>query len=205
MVGKVERAGGQGVHVISSDLGVACNHYARCRSANSSSGGAHTRTSAPGARNRTASATTGPTSPRDPYVDNNTRISHPRFRRFWPRPTILRHDPGLVASPPVRYTLGVERSGYSPFPSSSAVDGQALRGPAYHQNRSPLHHTVRPSQTDTAARSWSPLPMTAIPYRARASLGLRAADNAAEYWRGHRVSPPARPHLRRPGGGPADR
>jgi hypothetical protein len=28
----------------------------------------------------------------------------------------MRHDPGLAASPPVRYMLEVERSGYSPFP-----------------------------------------------------------------------------------------
>jgi hypothetical protein len=33
------------------------------------------------------------------------------FRRFWPAPVILRHDPGLAASPPVRYTLKVARSG----------------------------------------------------------------------------------------------
>ncbi len=39
------------------------------------SGGALTRTSAPSARNCTASATSGSTSPRPPYVDNNTRIS----------------------------------------------------------------------------------------------------------------------------------
>ncbi|GLZ37092.1 hypothetical protein Acsp05_07170 [Actinokineospora sp. NBRC 105648] len=39
------------------------------------SGGAHTRTSTPRARNRTASPTTGSTSPRDPYVDNTTRTS----------------------------------------------------------------------------------------------------------------------------------
>ena len=75
------------------------------------SGGAHTRTSAPSARNCTASPTSGSTSPRPPYVDNNTRISRPHFRSFWPRPTILRHDPGLAASPPVRYTLKVDGSG----------------------------------------------------------------------------------------------
>ena len=49
------------------------------RSANSSSGGAHTRTCAPSARNRTASPTIGSTSPREPYVDNNTRISRLPF------------------------------------------------------------------------------------------------------------------------------
>ena len=35
------------------------------------------------------------------------------FRWFWPRPAILRHDRGLAASPPVRYTLRVEGSGLS--------------------------------------------------------------------------------------------
>ena len=34
---------------------------------------------------------------------------------FCPRPAIMRHDPGLAASPPVRYILKVERSAYSPF------------------------------------------------------------------------------------------
>src|SRR6266516_2148754 len=33
---------------------------------------------------------------------------------FWPRPAIMRHDPGLAASPPVRYRLKVEGSAYSP-------------------------------------------------------------------------------------------
>jgi hypothetical protein len=40
------------------------------------------------------------------HVDHHT----PHFRRFWLRPAILRHDPGLAASPPVRYTLRVARS-----------------------------------------------------------------------------------------------
>jgi hypothetical protein len=44
-------------------------------SSSAKSGGVHTHASAPSARNRTASPTIGPTSPRDPYVDNNTRIS----------------------------------------------------------------------------------------------------------------------------------
>ena len=73
------------------------------------SGGAQTRTCAPSARNRTASSITGSASPRFPYIDNNTRTSRPHLRRLWPRPTILRHDPGLAASPPVRYTLRVAR------------------------------------------------------------------------------------------------
>ena len=44
-------------------------------SSSAKSGGAHTRTSAPSARDCTASPTIGSTSPRHPYVDNNTRIS----------------------------------------------------------------------------------------------------------------------------------
>jgi hypothetical protein len=44
------------------------------------SGGAHTSTSAPRARNSSASASIGSTSPRDPYVDNKTRI--PRLPRL---------------------------------------------------------------------------------------------------------------------------
>ena len=43
------------------------------------SGGAQTLTSAPSARSCTASATIGSTSPRDPYVDNTTRIADSRF------------------------------------------------------------------------------------------------------------------------------
>lgn len=33
------------------------------------------------------------------------------FRRYWLRPEILRHDPGLAARPPVRSTSSVARSG----------------------------------------------------------------------------------------------
>jgi hypothetical protein len=63
-----------------------------------------------------ASPTGGSTSPRDPYVDTAHAFRHSRFPRFSsPRPAILRHDPGLAASPPVRYTLRVERDGHSPF------------------------------------------------------------------------------------------
>src|SRR5215207_11450876 len=39
----------------------------------------------------------------------------------------MRHDPGLAASPPMRYILEVERGGYSPFHFPSAVDGQPPR------------------------------------------------------------------------------
>ncbi len=46
------------------------------------SGGAHARASTPSARNRTASPTSGSTSPLPPYVDNNTRISESHRHRF---------------------------------------------------------------------------------------------------------------------------
>jgi hypothetical protein len=47
------------------------------------SGGAHIRTSCPTARNCSASATTGWTSPRDPIVDNSTRIENPSCDGKW--------------------------------------------------------------------------------------------------------------------------
>ena len=39
---------------------------------------------------------------------------HP-FHKFRARPAIMRHDPGLAASPPVRYMLKMAGSRYSPF------------------------------------------------------------------------------------------
>jgi hypothetical protein len=45
----------------------------------------------------------------------------PRLPEFWLRPAILRHDPGLAASPRVRYKLGVGRSFLS-VPFSSEPD-----------------------------------------------------------------------------------
>jgi hypothetical protein len=86
------------------ELGIARGRAAQ-------SGGAHSRTCAPSSCNRTASPTSGSTSPRPPYVDNSTRTTRPHFRRPWPRPAILRHDPGLAARPLVRYTLKVEGNG----------------------------------------------------------------------------------------------
>src|SRR6266536_2812998 len=85
------------------------------------------------------------TGPRVPPAARRPGASHvsttrhalaaPVFRRFWSRPAILRHDPGLAASPPVRYTLKVARSGYSPSPISSAVDGPPPREAAARRVR----------------------------------------------------------------------
>ena len=60
------------------------------------SGGAHTRTSAPSARSAPASPTIGSTSPRDPYVDNNTRTCRPPFRRFWVQPACPSQSAGIA-------------------------------------------------------------------------------------------------------------
>jgi hypothetical protein len=82
-------------------------------------------TVAPSVRTPALSCRVPATAPRVPPPVRRSRATHtstatpalriPHFRSFWPRPTIMRHDPGLAASPLVRYTLRVERSGYSPF------------------------------------------------------------------------------------------
>src|SRR5436309_1590729 len=57
-----------------------------------------------------------------PRTSTTTRTSCPHFRRLRPRPTILRYDPGLAASPPVRYTLKVARREISlPFAFGSSI------------------------------------------------------------------------------------
>ena len=61
--------------------------------------------------------------PRATHTSTTThalRDSH--FRRFWPRSAILQHAPGLAASPPVRYILKVERSGYPPADLAATTD-----------------------------------------------------------------------------------
>src|SRR5512143_606210 len=119
-------ADGHTIEPIGGPSGISGTPIPASSSANSLSGGAHIHTSAPSSRNCTASPTSGSTSPRDPYVDNNIHISQlSHFRRFWPQPAILRYDPGLAASPPVRYTLRVEESeplfpcGAAPVPAST--------------------------------------------------------------------------------------
>lgn len=49
-------------------------------------------------------------SPRRPLVDDNSPMPLLPLRRSWLRLSILRQDPGLAASPPVRYRLKVGRS-----------------------------------------------------------------------------------------------
>ncbi len=63
------------------------------------SGGAHPRTTAPSARDRTVSPPTGPTSPRPPYVDN-TRTSCPPFPQVVASADDFAPSPGSCRKPP---------------------------------------------------------------------------------------------------------
>src|SRR3954452_23189212 len=98
-------------------------------SVNSSSGGAHTRTSAPSARNCTASPTNGWTSPRDPYVDNTTRTSRLPLPQALAQADDFAARPGACRKPPsARYNYsGREWRPSLLSPLSSAVDGQPPR------------------------------------------------------------------------------
>src|SRR6266700_8205013 len=64
------------------------------------SGGAHTRTSAPSARNRTASPTSGSTPPRESYVDKSTRISLLPFPQVLASASDYAARPGSCRKPP---------------------------------------------------------------------------------------------------------
>jgi hypothetical protein len=76
-----------------------CNKVASRPAPSAQSGGAHTPISAARARNRSASSTGGSRS-RQTHVDTSARTSPiPDFRRFWLRPEIVHHDPGLAPSP----------------------------------------------------------------------------------------------------------
>ena len=89
-----------------SDLPIGISGTPARSASSAKSGGAQTRTSTPSPRNATANPIIGSTSPREPHVDNNTRIrTTPSFLQFWLRPEILGHDRGLAASPPMRCML----------------------------------------------------------------------------------------------------
>src|SRR5450759_3535440 len=64
--------------------------------------------------NASSPANVSPVGPPPAITTACSVIPHPHFRRFWSRLEILQHDPGLAASPLVRYTLRTARSGYSP-------------------------------------------------------------------------------------------
>jgi len=61
------------------------------------------------------------------------------------RPAILPHDPGLAASPPVRYTLKVERSGHTPL----SLDRRAVG-----VNLVPQRVSRRMGQSRSGWRTW---------------------------------------------------
>ncbi len=81
------------------------------------------RTPRPAARTPAPPRRVPATAPRVPPAVRRPRATHtsttphalrdPHSAGSGLRPTILRHDPGLAASPPVRYTLRVARSGIS--------------------------------------------------------------------------------------------
>ena len=103
----------------------AARRHRASSSANSSSGGAHTRTSAPSSRNCTASPTSGSTSPRDPYVDNNTRIRDSPFPQVLASAGDSAARPGSCRKPPgALYVESGREWELLPFALSSAVDGQ---------------------------------------------------------------------------------
>ena len=56
----------------------------------------------------------------------------------------MRHDPGLAASPPVRYILELERSVYSSFHLPSAVDGHPAREAAAYGGAQTARNTSAP-------------------------------------------------------------
>src|SRR5919112_5744477 len=56
----------------------------------------------------------------------------------------MRHDPGLAASPPVRYILELERSVYSSFHLPSAVDGHPAREAAAYGGTQTARNTSAP-------------------------------------------------------------
>lgn len=106
----------------------------------------HTRTFAPGARDRTMSPPGVRCPARPPFRERKGALCIPGVRRSWLRPEILPHDPGLAARPPVRYTLRMARSEYLlavvfgpsaaerqiPPESVAAARGDALPPPTGH-------------------------------------------------------------------------
>jgi hypothetical protein len=86
----------------------------------------------------------------------------------------MRHDPGLAASPRVRYRLKVARSEISlPFLLPSAQDGQQMS--AHPRLKSHLRRVKALSRWNAAAGSgrW-PLPERRCPYQIAATWPCRA-------------------------------
>jgi hypothetical protein len=100
----------------------------------------HPSAGAPSARGCTASPTIGSASPCDLYVDNNTRISLPHFRRFWPRPAIMREpvDHGTPFAMSWRRARPNTGRDNDPFPSREGVHAKisaAVRTPRRRADR----------------------------------------------------------------------
>src|SRR3954447_253327 len=111
-------------------------------------------------------ADTGGSSRLATSVDNNKRTSLPPVPRFWLRPAIVRHDPGLAASPPVRYMLKVEGRSL-PFPffvrCARTSSGIAPGGPKTRESSAVAFASV----SDCGAASGLVARRTPRPARAR--------------------------------------
>ncbi|GIH81236.1 hypothetical protein Plo01_76650 [Planobispora longispora] len=128
---------------------------------------------------RTADPAGGRRPPRPPYNDNTPTSCPPFPRRHRVRPPILRHDPGLAASPPARYTLEVARS---------EISSPLLRHPHPAQGADIAVIVTNGSFTRDARRHARAF---RIPLLGRGELARWAADGLTLH-RLLRLSPPLR-------------
>lgn len=133
-------------------------------------------------RTAVADRITGASNSVEPLVDDSTRTSCPHLRRLWPRPTILRRDMGLAASPPARYTLRVARRENPPclclLPSAGTDKLLAKRW------RAPRTGTRRRPRRMSAGlrmqpRNQSSLPCRQGPNAERAAISPRSSRHAS--------------------------
>ncbi len=104
----------------SASLSCGCRSSTSGRTPARHSSPANVRPVGPAPATITSASTTGDAPPgRSPRARSSTTthaLRQPHFRRSRPRPGMPRHDPGLAASPPVRYKSAVD--GRAPRPSS---------------------------------------------------------------------------------------
>src|SRR5262249_49009529 len=94
---------------------------------------AHTTTSAPSSRSCTANPSSGSTSPRDPYVDNNTRISRLPFPQVLISVGDFAAQRGSCRKPPSAIYVEVGRSGSPSF--CRPVGCRVTTAPGEHRSR----------------------------------------------------------------------
>jgi hypothetical protein len=103
------------------------------------------------------------------------------LRRLWPRRAILRHHPGLAASPPVGYTSKTERGNAPlPFHVVAAVDGSPAREPASAaRTAAPLARLCKLLRGRTTRRERALMAAGRLACR-REGPGLRGSESGAE-------------------------